>query len=376
MLNQRDKDLFKSTQKCIFLIPFQLISRQTISNQFRKFGNMYFLIVGFIMWVGTRYPQLFRSAFSPVTTWGPIAGFISLSLVNEAISDKKRHRSDYKTNNFECIVVENKTGNDATEVSPDDAPCDDVKVPVANGGTNTLGFHSIRRMDIRQGQIVFIRNREMIPCDTVLLASSGDRGCAYVETSSIDGETNLKLRNSAKHKTDPSINVAIEDIEDAVRRIAGFTALGCSADSVAEISQLTTEPPNAHINNFSGVLKLPRLDTIDEENPSPAHEREVPLGAENLLLRGAVLRNTEWAIGIAAFTGTDTKLSQNTVEAPPKFSQLDILTNKLVIALIWIEFICIAYLSTVGVLISRNKIDEHWYVYGVQFTGLEISDFE
>ena len=313
------------------------------------------------MWLGTRYPQLFRSAFHPVTTWGPIAGFISLSLVNEGISDKKRHRSDYKTNNFECIVLENKVG-DATEVAPDDAPCDDVKIPVAGGGTNTLGFHSIRRKDIRQGQIVFIRNREMIPCDAVLLASSGDRGCAYVETSSIDGETNLKLRNSAKHKTDPTINVALESIEDAVRRVAGFTALGCSADSVTKTSELVTEPPNAHINNFTGVLKLPRLETIDEENPDPAHEREVPLGAENLLLRGAVLRNTEWAIGVACFTGEDTKLRQNTVEAPPKFSQLDLLTNKLVIALIWIEAICIAYLSTVGVFISRDMVDELWYV--------------
>eukprot|EP00531_Pseudo-nitzschia_arenysensis_P016673 CAMPEP_0116157348 /NCGR_PEP_ID=MMETSP0329-20121206/23298_1 /TAXON_ID=697910 /ORGANISM="Pseudo-nitzschia arenysensis, Strain B593" /LENGTH=1587 /DNA_ID=CAMNT_0003654453 /DNA_START=285 /DNA_END=5048 /DNA_ORIENTATION=+ len=345
-----------------------------IKNQFRKFGNMYFLIVGFIMWLGTRFPTLFKSAFHPSTTWGPIAIFISISLLNEGMADKKRHDSDYRTNTFQCFVLEN-TANPAVnaeskkskeDASADEAeiPCDDVAITLANGGSTTVGFHPIKRRDIRQGHIVFIRNREMIPADTVLLASSGDRGCAYIETSSIDGETNLKLRVSAKHKTDPSINQAHESIEEALRRIAGFTAIGCPGDgSTSGQSELTTEPPNAHINTFSGLLKLPKLTTIDEEDsPSEEVKLEVPLGAENLLLRGSVLRNTEWAIGIACFTGTDTKLSQNTIEAPAKFSQLDLITNKLVIVLIFVELICIAYLSTLGTSYNRIQIDTLWYL--------------
>ncbi len=329
------------------------------------------------MWLGTRFPTLFRSAFHPSTTWGPIGLFISFSLLNEGIADKKRHDSDYRTNTFQCFVVENTADSTVNadsksrkeDVSADEAaqagiPCDNVAITLANGGSTTIGFNPIKRRDIRQGHIVFIRNREMIPADIVLLASSGDRGCAYIETSSIDGETNLKLRVSAKHKTDPSANQAHESIEEAVRRIAGFTAIGCPGDSsISRQSELTTEPPDAHINTFSGLLKLPKLTTIDEkESTSEEVKREVPLGAENLLLRGAVLRNTEWAIGIACFTGTDTKLSQNSIEAPAKFSQLDLITNKLVIALIFVELLCISYLSTLGTAYNRIRIDTLWYV--------------
>ena len=36
----------------------------------------------------------------------------------------------------------------------------------------------------------------------------------------------------------------------------------------------------------------------------------VPLGADQILLRGAQLRNTQWVIGIVAYTGHDTKLMQ------------------------------------------------------------------
>lgn len=336
---------------------------------------MYFLIVGFVMWIGTRYPHLFNSAFSPVTTWGPIAVFISISLLSEGLADKKRHVSDFKTNTFRCIVVENATADvknrrafaTADETAHNAIPWDDVDVSVPSGNT-TASFHPIRRKDIRQGHIVVVRNREMIPADIILLASSGDRGCAYIETSSIDGETNLKLRSSAKHKTDPNFNQAQESIKEAVQRIAGFTTIGypeqqSPASGIDHIAELTTEPPNAHINTFSGLLKLPGLTTVNEEEPNNATtHRELPLGADNLLLRGAVLRNTEWAIGIAGFTGTDTKLSQNAIEAPSKFSQLDLITNKCVIVMIVIELICIIYLSTCAVIINKRNIKELWCV--------------
>ena len=342
------------------------------------------------MYVGTYQPQLYASAFSPWTTWGPLFMFISISLLGEGIADKKRHLSDYKTNTFRCIVVENekadtkpvnasmansvnnsmvkassknrKNAATADENALNEMPCGPVPNP--NGRSNAV-CRPIQRKDIRQGHIVVVRNREMIPADIVLLASSGDRGCAYVETSSIDGETNLKLRLSAKHKSDPSFNRAHETLEEAIRRIAGFTAVGNGESAIDLVAELNSEPPDAHINTFTGLLKFPTRATIDEENVTNGETLDLPLGADNLLLRGAILRNTAWAIGVACFTGTDTKLSQNTVEAPSKFSQLDRITNKCVLVMIFVEAVCIAYLSTFAVLINGRRIEEQWCVMSV-----------
>lgn len=381
-----------------------------IRNQFRRFANMYFLIIGFIMWVGTKFPELYSSAFSPYTTWLPVAFFVSISIVMEGIADKKRHVGDYKSNTFRCIVVENKSADpkivaesvvehmnqsmvnlsaknrkDAKvglKKTQDGIPWGDVDVPpspVWDDEETTVTFRPIPRKDIRQGHVIIIRNREMIPADMVLLASSGDRGCAYIETSSIDGETNLKLRLSPKHKTDPTYSKPYETIDEAVQRLALFTALGCPDFHDEEllnddrIAELVTEPPDAHINTFSGLLRLPnRLPTIQEETSTDdddddnddggAIKLELPLGAEHLLLRGAVLRNTEWAIGLACFTGTDTKLSQNTIETPTKFSQLDLMINQCVIAMVLVEVVCIAYLSSLAVTLNNRNAEYLWYV--------------
>jgi phospholipid-transporting ATPase len=279
------------------------------------------------MAIGTYFPHLFASAFSPFTTLGPLALFISISLLMEGIADKKRHKNDYITNTYQCIIMENsatqknsktKAAAAAAEGSNDNTSPyhEDVTIP-ANVSTaspqTTVKFNYSQRKDIRQGQLVVIRNREMIPADTVLLASSGDRGCAYIETSSIDGETNLKLRLSAMSKHDKKIasTHSHESIEDAVRRISKFTAIGFpnsvidddSEDDDDIIGVLTTEPPDAHVNTFSGKLTMPISGQTDQENQQPPRSSSqqsddennnndgeiIPLGGDNLLLRGMFL---------------------------------------------------------------------------------------
>ena len=119
------------------------------------------------------------------------------------------------------------------------------------------------------------------------------------------------------------------------------------------VAALTTEAPNPHVNTFSGKLTLPPVDL-----GGPCHD--IPLGAENILLRGAVLRNTEWAIGLACFTGTDTKLIQNSFQTPSKFSQLDRLMNGTVAGIIMIMILCISYLATQAVVSNGKYFDDLW----------------
>lgn len=391
------------------------------------------------------YSEAFESAISPFTTLGPLAFVVSVSLLVEGSADVKRHKSDMETNNAPCIILRRADELDSDEDAYREksvlngkdvlvnltksyfqtSTASNPATPVgARSGLVGVGFQKIERKDIRQGHLVLVKNREMVPSDMILLASSGDSGSAYVETSSIDGETNLKLRTSPhlpkkllKHLRDgtPMEDIPeemeddspgeIESLEQATKRITRFSTLaypgGISAlenpnynrgeespkpmkssrktlhdriqsvkDMVEDlrdapdhtdvasgeghyVAALTSEPPNPHVNTFSGKLTLPPV----EKDGSCI---DIPLGADNILLRGAVLRNTEWAIGLSCFTGTDTKLIQNSFETPSKFSKLDILINWTVVAIIGIMILCISYLATQAVISNDDKFEELW----------------
>jgi magnesium-transporting ATPase (P-type) len=64
--------------------------------------------------------------------------------------------------------------------------------------------------------------------------------------------------------------------------------------------QLRSEQPNNSLYTYEGTLSLGGAGTGD-----------IPLGPDQVLLRGAQLRNTQWLYGLAVFTGHETKLMRN-----------------------------------------------------------------
>ena len=55
-----------------------------------------------------------------------------------------------------------------------------------------------------------------------------------------------------------------------------------------------------------------------------------PVNLNTVLLRGCVLRNTEWVIGLVVFTGIDTKIVMNSGGTPSKRSRVERLMNPMV----------------------------------------------
>lgn len=62
--------------------------------------------------------------------------------------------------------------------------------------------------------------------------------------------------------------------------------------------QLKIDQPNPNLYGATGSL------SIGGDSP-------IKLDVKNLLLRGSVLKNTEWVIGVCAYTGKDTKIMKN-----------------------------------------------------------------
>lgn len=141
----------------------------------------------------------------------------------------------------------------------------------------------VKWRNLAVGDIVKIQNNQFFPADLILLSSSEPQGISFIETSNLDGETNLKIRQGIP---DTSKIVELKDL-------------------ILLQGTIESEPPNRHLYEYNGNLKEPG-------------KQVQALGPDQLLLRGAMLRNTSWVFGMVVYTGHDTKLMRNSTSAPLK----------------------------------------------------------
>lgn len=147
---------------------------------------MYFLIISVLMILGT-YTTWFDSPITPWSTLGTLIVVVAVAMTKEGLEDWKRHRADRATNSQAThkftYLLENSIRNPQllTTIDAESRPPQLVDIDWKS---------------VNVGDFVKIFNNENIPADVILVGSSEPFGNAYVETSNIDGETNLKLKNS------------------------------------------------------------------------------------------------------------------------------------------------------------------------------------
>lgn len=163
---------------------------------------------------------------------------------------------------------------------------------------------------------------EPIPCDMVLLGTSDLTGIAYVQTINLDGESNLKTRYAKQDTLSRLADITYRRVDILVR----------------------SERPNRNIYGFSGNLEIDGTRTS--------------LGASNIILRGSELKNTAWAIGVAVYTGNDTKVMRNSSDPPSKRSRLETHMNRetLLLSVILVT-LCSVVTILSGIWLVKHKSD-------------------
>jgi len=251
--------------------------------QFMRLANIYFLIIAIIQCI----PVL--SSLTPSTAITPIAFVLTVSLIREALEDYSRYKYDNYSNRENILAFRNDS------------------------------WMEIRSGDLLIGELVIVQEDKSFPSDLILLDSNIKDGLCYIETATLDGEKTLKLKNAEKSTS-------------------GYFNNGGKWKNKFQLKgNCNIDKPSPELYKLNGKLEISFGDSV-----SKVVKFNLPLDAKQLLLKGAVLKNTKWIIGIVCYTGHFTKLMLNSKKPRIKFSRVEsLMTNLLVVILIMQMFFCL-----------------------------------
>ncbi|PHT83720.1 Phospholipid-transporting ATPase 2 [Capsicum annuum] len=271
---------------------------------------------------------------NPASTWGPLIFIFAVSATKEAWDDYNRYLSDKKANEKEVWLV-----------------------------WKGIRKH-IQAQDICVGNIVWLRENDEVPCDLVLIGTSDPQGLCYVETAALDGETDLKTR------------------------VVASACMGIDSELLHKIKGVIECPiPDKDIRRFDANMRLfpPFLDNDI-----------CPLTIKNTILQSCYLRNTEWACGVAVYTGkfsydydegisilydnrrylvflriyhfflflsgNETKLGMSRGIPEPKLTAMDAMIDKLTGAIFVFQIVVVIVLGIAGNVWKDTEARKLWYV--------------
>jgi len=218
------------------------------------------------------------SSLSAGSAIAPFIVVIVLSVIREGVEDIPRQQNDKKVNNLTTPILK-KDGQ----------------------------LHTEKWKEVKVGDILLVKDGEDFPADMVLLKSANDNGMAFIETASLDGEKNLKpkfcLSEIAAYFNDQKVK------NQALYKCAIYA-----------------QPPDPSIYKFEGAF-------INETGDKST------LSAKQLLLRGARLKNTEWALGAVVYTGHDTKVMRNSEVSKTKQSRVEHVMNRYIGGIFCVQMI-------------------------------------
>ncbi|XP_047740035.1 phospholipid-transporting ATPase ID-like [Hyalella azteca] len=280
------KNFIKTSKYTVInFVPYNLF------EQFQRLANFYFLVLLVLQLI----PVI--SSLTPITTAVPLIGVLMVTAIKDAYDDYQRHRSDSQVNKRKSKVL--RDGELREEIWS--------KVVV--------------------GDVIRMENDQFVAADILLLSSSEPNGLCYIETSELDGESNLKCKQCLPETAELGQDAAM---------IGAFDG------------EIVCEAPNNQLNKFEGTLFW--------------EGEKYPLDNDKLLLRGCILRNTSWCYGVVVFAGRDTKLMQNSGKTKFKRTSIDRLLNFIILGIVFF-LLSMCLFCTVACGIWETMIGQNFRVY-------------
>ena len=111
--------------------------------------------------------------------------------------------------------------------------------------------------------------------------------------------------------------------------------------------EIHCQGPNEFLYKFEGNMTFTpaRQEFLDDQSDYRGGSTTIPLDANQILLRGSSLKNTEYAYGIVIYTGHESKIMKNSPKSRNKISKIESKTNKLMISLFAIEILILLFAS-------------------------------
>ena len=256
--------------------------------QFCRWSNVYFLFTAIIQSI----PHI--SPLTSETAIIPLIFVLGVSMIREAIEDLARNNFDYLNNEEEVIVYRNN------------------KFVKSNSKT------------LRHGEILLVYENHNIPTDMILIDTGYPEGICYVETSSLDGEKNLKFKVANKYTKGFIKN----DIDNEIQIIDKYIQPGKYFFS----GDVKINVPNTNLNYINGTFH-PKFNKKDVKI-----DEEIHITNNEFILKGSILKNTTWIIGIVAYTGMHNKIILNSKKPRLKMSKVE---KKLNVYLLFTCFVLI-----------------------------------
>ena len=239
--------------------------------QFSRWANIYFLFTAIIQSI---------PIISPIKSYTaiiPLIFVLGISMIREALEDIARYNYDHLNNEEEITVLRNNK------------------------------FIKSKSKTLRHGEIIIIYENQNIPTDMILIDTAFSEGICYVETSSLDGEKNLKLKVTNKY----TLGFINKDIikNKSIKNVI-------QSDNYFFSGFIRIDVPNANLNYINGTFhpKFKKLDiNIDQD---------IIITNKEFILKGSILKNTNWIIGVVVYTGMNNKIILNSKKPRIKVSKI------------------------------------------------------